>query len=148
MTAIQLRQGDVLLARIGGTDALPKDAKAVTRDKGRVVLAYGEVTGHAHAIMEPNAELFTNGRERWLVIRPAELHEHTALFKEGYVPPCEVVEGPVRLADHAGLVRMTVLTSGAVLEHEEHGAIVLDAGTYKLPGQREFTPEAIRNVAD
>src|SRR3954453_10783779 len=41
------RQGDVLIARI---DEVPEDLEAVPRDKGRVVLAYGEVTGHAHAV--------------------------------------------------------------------------------------------------
>ena len=40
------RQGDVLIRQI---DKLPKDAMAVP-NKGRIVLAYGEVTGHAHAI--------------------------------------------------------------------------------------------------
>lgn len=46
------RQGDVLLMRIAD------DADAgteVPRDSGRVVLAYGEVTGHAHAIASPDA---------------------------------------------------------------------------------------------
>ncbi len=28
------------------------------RDNGRVVLAYGEVTGHAHAIADPDATLY------------------------------------------------------------------------------------------
>ncbi len=42
-----VRQGDVLVLEI---DDIPKDARRVPRDDGRVVLAYGEVTGHAHAI--------------------------------------------------------------------------------------------------
>lgn len=48
------RQGDVLLERIAeaGTP-VGKTLVAVPRDKGRVVLAYGEVTGHAHAIGQP-----------------------------------------------------------------------------------------------
>ena len=29
----------------------------VPRDQGEIVLAYGEVTGHRHAIAEPHAEL-------------------------------------------------------------------------------------------
>lgn len=40
------RQGDVLLREIG---QLPKGASKVPNDV-RIVLAYGEVTGHAHAI--------------------------------------------------------------------------------------------------
>ena len=43
------RQGDVLLMAV---DAIPADALAHPRAavRGRVVLAYGEVTGHAHAL--------------------------------------------------------------------------------------------------
>ncbi len=54
-TLTQVAQGDVFIRRI---DALPGGLEAVPRDNGRVVLAYGEVTGHAHAIAEPTAELF------------------------------------------------------------------------------------------
>jgi hypothetical protein len=50
----QYRQGDVLLIAV---DAIPGRAVPVPRDQGEVVLAYGEVTGHRHAIAEPHAEL-------------------------------------------------------------------------------------------
>jgi hypothetical protein len=53
----QFRQGDVFLVRVA--DALPEAARKVKRDNGRVVLAYGEVTGHSHAILDREAELFT-----------------------------------------------------------------------------------------
>lgn len=49
------RQGDVMLVCV---DEMPADVTAVKRDGGRVVLAYGEVTGHAHAIAEDRAALF------------------------------------------------------------------------------------------
>lgn len=48
------RQGDVILLAAG---SIPGDAKPVERDANRVVLAYGEVTGHAHAILDADAEL-------------------------------------------------------------------------------------------
>lgn len=53
-----VRQGDVLLVPV---EALPEDATEAPRDKGRLVLAYGEVTGHAHVIDAPpeTATLFT-----------------------------------------------------------------------------------------
>jgi len=51
---VQYRQGDVLLIAV---DAIPGRAVPVPRDQGEVVLAYGEVTGHRHAITEPHAEL-------------------------------------------------------------------------------------------
>jgi hypothetical protein len=49
------RQGDVLIRAIA---AIPADAKDVT-PKGRIVLAHGEVTGHAHAIAEGHAREFS-----------------------------------------------------------------------------------------
>jgi hypothetical protein len=42
------RQGDVLLRRVS---EIPDGLLPVALDKGRVVLAYGEVTGHAHAVV-------------------------------------------------------------------------------------------------
>jgi hypothetical protein len=50
---ILYRQGDVLLRAV---DAVPATAAPVGRDAGRIILAYGEVTGHAHAIDAPEAE--------------------------------------------------------------------------------------------
>ncbi len=49
------RQGDVLIVAV---ESLPAKLDPVARDKGRVVLAYGEVTGHAHAIKAKGAALF------------------------------------------------------------------------------------------
>jgi hypothetical protein len=51
----QYRQGDVLLVPVV---KVPDRATPHERDGGRAVLAYGEVTGHAHAITEPSALLF------------------------------------------------------------------------------------------
>ena len=50
------RQGDVCLIPVA---TIPKGAKPVKRDNGRVILAYGEVTGHAHAIVEDGAVMLT-----------------------------------------------------------------------------------------
>lgn len=47
MKKFQARQGDVFIQQ---TDqSIPKQCKRVQKDAGRTVLAYGEVTGHAHA---------------------------------------------------------------------------------------------------
>jgi hypothetical protein len=68
----QFRQGDVFVAPCA---EIPKDAVVVTRDAGRVVLAYGEVTGHCHAICEPDVallerEVTVNGKqEKQLFLR-------------------------------------------------------------------------------
>lgn len=50
-----VRQGDVLIRRV---KSIPAKVEPVARENGRVVLAHGEVTGHAHAIARPNAALF------------------------------------------------------------------------------------------
>jgi len=72
------RQGDVLLKRI---DAIPVDAK-LTEQKERIVLAYGEVTGHAHAIHDlDNVDVFVKGDgTMYLAVKePADLnHEEHA----------------------------------------------------------------------
>ena len=48
----QFRHGDVFLKEVA---ALPQGAVQAARDHGDVILAYGEVTGHAHRIADPDA---------------------------------------------------------------------------------------------
>jgi len=77
---MQYRQGDVFIERIG---KLPKGLKQHKRDGSRIVLAYGEVTGHAHAIAEETAESFVgeNGEIFLSVDAPAEVkhEEHSTI---------------------------------------------------------------------
>lgn len=102
------RQGDVLIVPV---KKLPKNIEPVDREAGRVVLAHGEVTGHAHAIKDREAALF----------RDPKL---AAIFMH--------VSGDDTVA----------------LEHEEHATIHIPPGNYQVVRQREYSPEAIRNVAD
>ena len=88
----QYRQGDVLI-----TPEL-EDIKACTpvpRDGGRVVLAYGEATGHAHAIMETEVDLLEapeTGRLRLVPKGPATLrHEEHGPITIPAKAPAEVV---------------------------------------------------------
>lgn len=98
-----LRQGDVLLLPI---KSIPTGANDIT-PKDRIVLAYGEVTGHAHAIARGGVALLERGGSRFL---------------------------DVKEATH--------------LRHEEHAEIPLPPGGYQVITQVEYTPEALRNVAD
>ncbi|MCI0584715.1 MAG: hypothetical protein L0227_17805, partial [Chloroflexi bacterium] len=96
-----VRQGDVLLVKV---DELPKGTSVVPRDNGRLVLAYGEATGHAHVVDAPPAEatlLTTEQNERFL----------------------------------------RIVGSGATLTHEEHGAIAIAPGSYRVVIGREWTDE-------
>ena len=101
------RQGDVLIIPV---KSIPKKLEPVERENGRIVLAHGEVTGHAHAIK----------------------NEGAALFRD-----------PKLMA-----VFMTVNGDAVMLEHDEHDTIVIPPGNYQVVRQREYSPEAIRNVAD
>lgn len=51
----QFRQGDVFITRI---NKLPENLTPSKREKGRIILAHGEATGHAHAISEKKAKAF------------------------------------------------------------------------------------------
>ena len=79
MEYTEARQGDVYVQKF---DVLPEGCKPVKRDNGGVVLAYGEVTGHAHQFKEKHVTLYSNDNgRRFLVIegKPATLfHEELA----------------------------------------------------------------------
>jgi len=101
-----LRQGDVMLVPA----TIPAAVTPIERDAGRVVLAYGEVTGHAHAIVAPEATLLTD-------------------------------------AENARFLR--IVGSGATLTHEEHGAIQIAPGEYRVVIGREWSSDmAARPVSD
>jgi hypothetical protein len=123
----QLRQGDVLVERVD-FDAKALPHKVVPREAGRIVLAHGEVTGHAHAIAEAEAEMVElETGERFVVV-------------EGGIR-LEAAEGRKLLPGYEG-------EAGVLLRHEEHHAHGLTPGSYRVIRQREYTPEEIRNVAD
>ena len=100
-----LRQGDVLLIR---DESNPKPGKKISREGGRVILAHGELTGHAHAIKAKGAELF----------------------------------------EFDDLDRLLKVVKPVALEHEEHDTVRLPPGNYRIRIQKEYSPEALRNVAD
>ncbi|MGV9315675.1 hypothetical protein ACWDR0_26355 [Streptomyces sp. NPDC003691] len=106
------RQGDVLIVPVTEESVPPHidGAPDVARDpRGRLVLALGEVTGHAHAVL---------GAGR-LVREPGPF-------------------GPLVLH----------LPKGGKVVHEEHAAIDLPRGWYRVVRQREYLPGAVRIVAD
>ncbi|MFE0457955.1 hypothetical protein ACFW1A_01680 [Kitasatospora sp. NPDC058965] len=106
------RQGDVLIVPVpeetapGADRGLTKQPRDV---RGRLVLALGEVTGHAHAVLGPGDLLREPGP-----FATAWLH----------------------------------LPEGGRVVHEEHAAIALPKGWYRVVRQREYLPGAVRVVAD
>jgi len=100
------RQGDVLIVAV---DGIPENAEQLERDNGLVVLAYGEATGHHHAVADPEAVLYDSDGDYYLRVAAGD---------------------------------------GVALAHQEHSAIVLPPGDYRVARQREYTPEKPRPVQD
>lgn len=55
----QIRQGDVFLVRVDAD--VPETATQVPPVNGRLILAWGEATGHHHSVAAADAELFQVG---------------------------------------------------------------------------------------
>lgn len=71
-----VRQGDVFIMAV---DAIPEGLQTVDRDNGRVVLAYGEVTGHAHALFDEGVMLMErpgDDNERFMTVEKASQLVH------------------------------------------------------------------------
>ena len=110
----QIRQGDVFVFRVA---SLPADAVALDHNANRLVLAYGEVTGHAHAIYDFADEANAAILKARLLLSPTKR-------------------------------RFLEIKKNVNLDHEEHTKHVISSGIYRLPQQMEYTPAALRNVAD
>jgi hypothetical protein len=120
------RQGDVAIIPV---DMFPQDVpegdKQVGRDKGRIILAYGEVTGHAHAINSPKATMWT-------------------LPNGGFGENATEDDGTIGNNND----RLLVLDDEVQLTHEEHATISLPAGSFLIRRQREYSPGQNRFIAD
>lgn len=57
------RHGDVLILPVA---EIPAGAEPEKREKGDIILAHGEVTGHAHRIKEKKAQTFVLDDKRYL----------------------------------------------------------------------------------
>ena len=103
------RQGDILFIEMDTEEALAVigSNSPVERENGHIILAYGEVTGHHHAVAEVQANLFEVDSSR-ILISPV---------------PMKVV-------------------------HEEHAAVALPGGAFRVVQQVEYTPGAVRRVTD
>lgn len=93
------RQGDVLIERC----EIPNHTQEVKPDAGRAILAYGEVTGHAHAFTAERVSMVTDGRDRYIDVKPGsvlghEEHTHLPIAPGTYIvgQQCEYNEGEIR----------------------------------------------------
>ncbi len=113
-TKTMYRQGDVLIEQIS---SLPNNLVKNKRDNNRVILAYGEVTNHSHAIFDEEVNHFFSPNEK---------------TEPGLV----------------GITYLEVRAALVALKHEEHSTIELPNGNYRVIRQCEYSPTAIRSVAD
>ncbi len=97
-----IRQGDVALTLVA---AVPAGAVEVKNAEGkRVVLAYGEVTGHAHAIYEDidQVKVWAIGKVKYLEVMSTvmlrhEEHTHAEIAPGIYKLPVQVEYSPAAL---------------------------------------------------
>lgn len=113
----------------------PPGAKDL-KEQGRIILAHGEVTGHAHEVVTRDAD------------------------REPAIPTADYFEDP-----ETGR-RILLVTRPCVLRHQEHAPIALDpaqpqqyrqgdvllnpigCGAWEVIRQSEYSPELIRQIAD
>jgi hypothetical protein len=141
-TQLQVRQGDVLLV---GTSKLRnlKSRKRVERDHGCAVLAYGEVTGHAHMVAEPGVELIE--LESPIEMPDGYKVDRLLVSESGF----RVLHGNLGSAQPGAAVAVASAEAvDAGVPGQDHLGIALPGGTFQVRRQREYSPEAIRNVAD
>ena len=72
--SVMFRQGDVLVVAVESKS----DLRLVEREGGRIVLAHGEVTGHAYAIASSDARLFMDAKTlgRYLEVKAPVTLDH------------------------------------------------------------------------
>ena len=134
------RQGDVLFKKI---DALPEGERK-KRENG--IVAYGEVTGHHHSLAKECRQAAAV-----LEIDNGVYVDVFAALPITVGPDYVDVAGTVYRAnvDFAGQVTIPEGEySGVAFVHQEHAPVVLGIGAHVYQPQREYSPEAIRNVVD
>src|SRR5574337_735739 len=124
-----IRQGDVALVRVS---SLPAGCTQVEGQEKKIVLAWGEQTGHHHRIEDHIARSeFTSGA--------ADEIAEAAIAR---------AKTKARLWAAPDGTRYLEVSEAVTLKHEEHDPHVIPPGCYKLPVQTEYSPAELRRVAD
>ena len=150
------RQGDVMIVAV---DTVPDNAAEVPRTARGLVLAEGEVTGHAHRIPSRHAKLYrTEDDARYMRVTagktPAVLEheEHKTACGHG------VDDDGNTIAIACGA--LATYTDGSVYRCDDHrvqrtntaiqaGSTMIPPGNYRVSIHREYQPgELPRPVAD
>ena len=91
---VLVRQGDVLLLAVAG---LPDGVQELAPDGRGLVLAEGEATGHAHAVVGGRARLLQEGRGSWRGNRRFLVVEQAAALVHEEHAPLELTPGVYEL---------------------------------------------------
>ena len=91
--------------------------------------------------LPPDARRVAINGDRIILVRGEATGHHHSVAAEHAV----FYMSPQQQEADAGLL---VLDCPNELLHQEHGGIAIPAGIYRVTRQREYSPEAIRNVAD
>lgn len=126
---IQMRQGDVQIQQVKN---LPSGCTEIKPEGNRIVLAYGEVTGHAHAIYDHI------------------VHSESRLGAADEIAEAAIAraQSKARLLVEPNGDRYLEVIETVTLRHEEHTQHTIPPGIYHLPRQMEYTPAELRRVAD
>ena len=145
MTKIN-RQGDVYIQPI---DKIPTGAQPASLDQGRVVLAYGEMTGHSHAFERGAVpQVFMLDGMRYFEIPGERTEASISAAREANARIAQLDRYRDEPAIDALIREVNALHGCVALRHEEHKPIIHAPGAYKAWQQVEYTPEAVRTVAD
>lgn len=155
------RQGDVLFTATG------KKIPAMAKKRTDNCVAYGEVTGHAHAVMTPetaevveiDGSVMVRVSERGIAI-DGDIARLVPDLKSIVNDETELPER----RDSARRLLFALPTAGAIFLHgtveerrerpvpgrdeDRHLPIALRPGNHYVDIQREWSPEEIRNVTD
>jgi hypothetical protein len=151
------RQGDVLIERI---KKLPANLTKVSHENGLVILAHGEVTGHAHSFASAEVEkLMDDDGGEFFRVDGQQIKATLPLIRawRNQVMVEHPELGLIEFAREDVTVRGDVVEIDGMfglLKHHEHHAHGVPAGFYRGGSagdsvrQSEYAPDEIRTVGD
>ena len=80
--------------------------------------------------------------------KEATLRHDPVLARGEATGHCHTAKGDMEIYERDGVLYLRVGKAGGTVAHQEHSEIVLPRGDYEVTIQREYAPEAIRNVSD
>ncbi len=143
LNKLQFRQGDILIDECLNFHKIQTEKTSEDDVRhGALILAYGESTGHKHAVPVQqikgikNAVLLkgVDNEKRYLVVNEDSANALLPLMKIKHKAANKFITPSTWI--------------GTALVHEEHSKIPLPKAPYQVIKQREYNPERSREVID